>query len=123
MFNRVYFGTHALDQPLPVVFDQHGYDTYTVQNLAGTYIIFPADRLQNFTIEVDNSPSDPKKGLQETSARCFHHTGPVGFGATIRLNCSQPIHGRYVTVLLFYDNALTLCEVEVLAIPAMGGEY
>ena len=81
------------------------------------------DRLADFDINVARSLSNSSASWQNSSELCVYHEGAVAQGATEALVCSQPIVGRYVTVVLPTDqHALTLCEVQVLATPKnLGG--
>ncbi|XP_070204722.1 fucolectin-7-like [Littorina saxatilis] len=70
-------------------------------------------RLSNFDLETysDNPVAFPsaKRNL------CFHQQSPVGDGATVTFDCKEPTRGRYFKVDKMSQEALQLCEVEVLA--------
>ncbi|XP_076461951.1 fucolectin-like [Babylonia areolata] len=77
------------------------------------------NRLRDFDILVDRDMFNSSSGRQDSSTLCLHHSGPVAQGATVTLNCNQPVTGRYVTVIKGADtDALHFCEIEVLAAPA-----
>ena len=80
---------------------------------------FSVHTLEDFTVHVDLDATHPKQGSGRRT-QCFDYNGPVVPSATVRLDCHQPIYGRYVMVTVTFAS-LTLCEVEVLAIPAVGG--
>lgn len=81
----------------------------------------PGDKLANFTITVDRSLSDSSESWQDHSEQCLYHDGAVPDGATVHLNCSEPVVGRYLTVMVNTTDALHFCEIEVLGIPFSEG--
>ena len=64
-------------------------------------------RLSNFDVRVGVN----KNNLQNPT--CFDRVRTVGQGQAIRLQCDPPIPGRYVSVQMFQQGYLTLCEVAV----------
>ncbi|XP_076461845.1 fucolectin-like [Babylonia areolata] len=74
-------------------------------------------RLRDFNILVDRYLLNSSSSRQDSSILCLHHSGPVAQGATVTLNCDQPVTGRYVT-LAKTPEVLHFCEMEVLAVPA-----
>ena len=84
--------------------------------------LFLDKQLEDFTIYVDMDATDPTQGSERRS-RCFHYPGKVVPVATVHLDCCQPIYGHYVIVMKPFGTPLVLCEVEVIANPAMGGKY
>ncbi|XP_070210604.1 fucolectin-like [Littorina saxatilis] len=80
-------------------------------------------RLANFDILVSSHLTDPSQSWPDTSALCLHRGPQIADGATERLDCSQPIAGRYVTLLISpASEPLHFCELEVLGVPALFGE-
>ncbi|XP_070210577.1 fucolectin-like [Littorina saxatilis] len=80
-------------------------------------------RLANFDILVSSHLTDPSLSWPDTSALCLHRGPQIADGATERLDCSQPIAGRYVTLLISpASEPLNFCELEVLGVPALLGE-
>ena len=56
--------------------------------------------------------------------RCYHHTGEVSSGATVTLNCDMIYPARYVMIDKAANTGpLTLCEVEVYAVPTANSNY
>ncbi|KAK7487847.1 hypothetical protein BaRGS_00020894 [Batillaria attramentaria] len=74
-----------------------------------------SQRLGNFDVEV--SAQNPLVANSTLRHVCAHQDTSIPQGATVRLDCTQPISGRHVRVLLYKDDVLTLCEVKVLASP------
>ena len=70
------------------------------------------------------SLSDASQGWQDSSRLCLHHPGQIGLGSTDSLDCSQPVSGRYVTLVLpTSDYPLNFCEMEVLGVPAVLSKF
>lgn len=65
------------------------------------------DRLRNFDVRVGVSTNN----LQNPT--CFDRVRTVGQGQALKLQCDPPIPGRYVSVQMFGQGILTLCEVAV----------
>ena len=66
-----------------------------------------SERLTNFDVRVGVS----KNNLENPS--CGDRLRTAGQGQTVRVQCDPPIPGRYVSVQLFGEGILTLCEVAV----------
>ena len=80
-------------------------------------------RLADFDVNVAQSLSNSSRGWQDSSKLCLHRTGQIAQGATESLDCSQPVAGRYVTLVLSTNlHALNFCEMEVLAVPTVPGK-
>ena len=65
------------------------------------------DRLRNFDVRIGVN----KNNLQNPT--CFDRVRTVGQGQALILQCYPPIPGRYVSVQMFGQGTLTLCEVAV----------
>ena len=74
------------------------------------------ERLQDFDVYVyDEDPLTSPSGTL-----CIHHDGPMGRGVTEELTCDNgPIRGRFVRVVNTPGRVLTLCEVQVMAVPEL----
>ncbi|KAK7478815.1 hypothetical protein BaRGS_00029914, partial [Batillaria attramentaria] len=75
------------------------------------------DRLANFRMEL--FMDDPEQA-SSTGQLCRTYSGTIAQGATEKLMCVSPQRGRYFQITLPGTQALTLCEVEVLASPDEG---
>ena len=64
-------------------------------------------RLNNFDVRVGIN----KDNLQNPT--CHDRVRTVGQGQALRVQCDPPIPGRYVSVQMFGEGILTLCEVTV----------
>ena len=77
-----------------------------------------AHRLQDFDIHV--YVQDPATNPSASGALCAHHDGPMGSAETKELVCCDgPIRGRFVRIANTPGQYLTLCEVQVMAVPAV----
>ena len=65
------------------------------------------ERLTNFDVRVGVSTDN----LQNPT--CHDRVGTVGQGQFLNVQCDPPIPGRYVSVQMFGEGYLTLCEVFV----------
>ena len=65
------------------------------------------ERLTNFDVRVGVSTDN----LQNPT--CHDRVGTVGQGQFLNVQCDPPIPGRYVSVQMFGEGILTLCEVFV----------
>ena len=65
------------------------------------------ERLKNFDVRVGVNTD----GLQNPT--CSDRVRSVGQAAALQLSCDPPIPGRYVSVHMFGEGTLTLCEVMV----------
>ena len=65
------------------------------------------ERLNNFDVRVGVSTDN----LQNPT--CHDRVGTVGQGQFLSVQCDPPIPGRYVSVQMFGEGYLTLCEVFV----------
>ncbi len=65
------------------------------------------DRLKNFDVRVGVN----KDNLQNPT--CHDRVRTVGQGQALRVQCDPPIPGRYVSVQMFGEGILTMCEVTV----------
>ncbi|XP_067653393.1 fucolectin-1-like [Haliotis asinina] len=75
-------------------------------------------RLTNFNVEVHIT--DPRNGNDTGLQLCYRHEDTVAKGQTVDLTCAVNTIGRYVRIIrqiVFEDNRLTLCEVEVMGAP------
>ena len=64
-------------------------------------------RLKNFDVRIGVN----KDNLQNPT--CHDRVRTVGQGQGLRVQCAPPIPGRYVSVQMFGDGILTMCEVTV----------
>ena len=85
-------------------------------------VTFSANRLSNFIISVGDSfdPVNKDSFKPSTSTQCAHVPRQLDAGETRVVQCTQAVQGRYVTVNLEQENALTLCEFQVHGTPAAG---
>ncbi|KAK7116128.1 hypothetical protein V1264_001867 [Littorina saxatilis] len=75
-----------------------------------------ADRLHDFDVDVYDK--DPEMYPDATAQRCYHYVGSIPTGATEDLVCeNRPIRGRVVRVTNAPGYVLSLCEVQVMAVP------
>ena len=66
--------------------------------------------------------SDPSKGQQDAGQVCIYQKKQVKQGATVTLQCTKPLIGRYVTLIQHRaDEPLNFCEMEVMGIPVESG--
>ena len=65
------------------------------------------ERLKNFDVRVGVN----KDNLQNPT--CHDRVRTVGQGQALRVQCAPPIPGRYVSVQMFGEGILTMCEVTV----------
>lgn len=65
------------------------------------------ERLKNFDVRVGVN----KDNLQNPT--CHDRVRTVGQGEALRVQCDPPIPGRYVSVQMFGEGILTMCEVTV----------
>lgn len=65
------------------------------------------ERLTNFDVRIGMN----KNNLQNPT--CHDRVRTVGQGQALRVQCDPPIPGRYVSVQMFGQGILTLCEVTV----------
>ena len=65
------------------------------------------ERLTNFDVRIGVN----KDNLQNPT--CHDRVRTVGQGQALRVQCDPPIPGRYVSVQMFGEGILTLCEVTV----------
>ena len=65
------------------------------------------ERLTNFDVRIGMS----KNNLQNPT--CHDRVRTVGQGQALRVQCDPPIPGQYVSVQMFGQGILTLCEVTV----------
>nr|KAG5693515.1 hypothetical protein BaRGS_006217 [Batillaria attramentaria] len=73
-------------------------------------------RLSDFDVEVSTQNLARVAMTSQNTQLCYHHAGSVADGATVQVDCSQPIRGRYVRVVLHTSvEPLNICEVQVLA--------
>ena len=82
-----------------------------------TYImlsIFPADRLRNFDVLLNNLNFDAAKNNRGNKL-CMYQRGALGLGETKTLRCKKQIKARFVKFRIRGTGVLTLCEVEVYA--------
>ena len=83
-----------------------------------TVFLPTADRLRDFDIHVYTD--DPATNPDAQGTLCMHHHGSFGEGVTAELTCCYgPIRGRFVRVTNTAGEGLTLCEVQVMAVPAV----
>ena len=83
-------------------------------------VLSSGERLANFTVSVAKSLSNASESWQDSSVQCLYHEGAVGNGVTQKFSCSQPVIGRYVTVMTNHGQPLQICELEVEAKPYLG---
>ncbi|XP_070203106.1 fucolectin-6-like [Littorina saxatilis] len=75
-----------------------------------------AKRLHDFDVDVYDK--DPEMYPNATAQRCYHYVGSMPSGATEELVCeNRPICGHVVRVTNAPGEFLTLCEVQVMAVP------
>ena len=65
------------------------------------------ERLKNFEVRIGVNTDN----LQNPT--CSDRVTSVGQGAALSLSCDPPIPGRYVSVQMFGEGILTMCEVMV----------
>ena len=65
------------------------------------------ERLKNFEVRIGVNTNN---ALNPT---CSDRVTSVGQGAALSLSCDPPIPGRYVSVQMFGEGILTMCEVMV----------
>ena len=65
------------------------------------------EKLTNFDVRVGVN----KDNLQNPT--CSDRVRTVGQGQALRLQCDPPIPGRYVSVQMFGEGELSMCEVTV----------
>ena len=65
------------------------------------------ERLRNFDVRIGAS----KENLQNPT--CHDRVRTVGQGQALRVQCDPPIPGRYVSVQMFGEGILAMCEVTV----------
>lgn len=65
------------------------------------------ERLTNFDVKVGVSKNNTE------NPTCHDRVGTVGKGQALRVQCDPPIPGRYVSVQMFGEGILSLCEVAV----------
>ena len=65
------------------------------------------ERLKNFDVRVGVN----KDNLQNPT--CHDRVRTVGQGQALRVQCDPPIPGRYVSVQMFGEGILSMCEVTV----------
>ena len=65
------------------------------------------ERLTNFDVRIGVNTDN----LQNPT--CHDRVGTVGQGQLLNVQCNPPIPGRYVSVQMFGEGILTLCEVFV----------
>ena len=65
------------------------------------------ERLKNFEVRVGVNEDN----LQNPT--CSDRVTSVGQGAALTLSCDPPIPGRYVSVQMFGEGILSMCEVMV----------
>ena len=75
------------------------------------FLLFPAERLNNFVIGVTDNDPRIMKPTPESLDLCATNTQAIGRGASKAFECEAS--GQYVVVQLKGRNYLTLCEVEV----------
>ena len=64
-------------------------------------------RLKNFDVRIGINTDN----LQNPT--CSDRVRSVGQGSALQLSCDPPIPGRYVSVQMFGEGILTMCEVMV----------
>ena len=70
--------------------------------------------LNQFATYVSDSVSDARIGRQPNARKCFGFNGQFGAGSTKLLNCTSPVDGRYVSIVLTGNqDRLVFCEMEV----------
>ena len=79
---------------------------------------YTGHRLRDFDVHVyTENPSSNPSALGNL---CSHYDGPMGGDVAEELVCCNgPIRGRYVRVTNTPSEYLTLCEVQVMSVPAM----
>ena len=65
------------------------------------------ERLKNFEVRVGAN----KNNLQNPT--CSDRVRSVGQGALVTIQCAPPIPGRYVSVQMFGEGILSMCDVMV----------
>lgn len=65
------------------------------------------ERLTNFDVRIGVN----KNNLQNPT--CHDRVRTVGQGQALRVQCDPPIPGRYVSVQMFGEGILSMCEVTV----------
>ena len=78
----------------------------------------PGERLRDFDIHIYTE--DPAANPSMSGTLCIHYDGIFGAGETEDMICRNgPIRGRYVRVTNTPGESLSLCEVQVMAVPAV----
>uniref|UniRef100_A0A2C9KNW3 Apple domain-containing protein n=1 Tax=Biomphalaria glabrata TaxID=6526 RepID=A0A2C9KNW3_BIOGL len=80
----------------------------------GLFLI--ADRLRNFDIDIFQQDPRQLTNFPDITGQVCYHQGPTPGRGTFLYNCTTPIVGRYVRLIMrlgFIDN-LHICELEVL---------
>ena len=81
-------------------------------------VFLTAERLRDFDVHVYTE--DPETNPTATGTLCWHYDGQAGDGETEELVCCDgPIRGRFVRMTNAPGFSLTLCEVQVMAVPAV----
>ena len=75
-------------------------------------LINPDDQLSNFTVAVGNR-FERRYFDRDGFTVCAYVEGALNQAETRTVKCDKPVVGRYVTVYLNTENALTICELEV----------
>ena len=78
------------------------------------------DKLQNFTVAVGNEIDSCDSLDTKEFMTCAHIAGKLEPSETRLISCNRPVKGRYITICMNRQEALTLCEVEVFGKPVSG---
>ncbi|KAK7478814.1 hypothetical protein BaRGS_00029913, partial [Batillaria attramentaria] len=71
------------------------------------------DRMADLIVDIYTE--HPRRVGSSVGTPCLTYTGPMAAGVTERLDCSQPVSGRYVFITKGSGSGMIqLCEVEVL---------
>ncbi|XP_059171839.1 uncharacterized protein LOC131952917 [Physella acuta] len=71
---------------------------------------------KNFQFDVFETDPRSSPGFpMESGQVCYARVDPVGQGEKFIQNCTSPILGRFVRYIRFTNDALSFCEVQVLA--------
>ncbi|XP_074652572.1 uncharacterized protein LOC141906964 [Tubulanus polymorphus] len=74
-----------------------------------------SDRLRNFKIVVTNAPLTDFVSIPDRHV-CAKQDAPLGVAAIVPFSCPTGMNGRYVTVVHYHNDHLTLCEVEIAGV-------
>ena len=72
-----------------------------------------ANRSANLVVGVTSTSPEDREPVIGGYAECGRYSEPVSAGATVNLQCSRPLFGKYVIMQFPTTGVMNVCEIEV----------